>query len=84
MPGMFETTRPDEPEAALGNIPSTPPAAVASASEWKANWPLVLAASVGFSFFIILTASTGLFFEPLTREFAWSRRCFPPAPPSPC
>lgn len=41
--------------------------------EWKANWPLVLAASVGFSFFSVMIAATGLFFEPLTREFGWSR-----------
>lgn len=42
-------------------------------SEWKAHWPLVLAASIGFSFFSVMMASTGLFFEPLTREFGWSR-----------
>lgn len=42
-------------------------------SEWKSNWPLVLAAAVGFSFFSIMMASTGIFFEPLTREFGWSR-----------
>lgn len=44
-----------------------------AAAEWRANWTLVLAASVGFSFFTILIASTGLFFEPLSREFGWSR-----------
>lgn len=44
-----------------------------AASEWKASWPLVLAASVGFSFFTIMISSTGLFFEPLTKEFGWSR-----------
>lgn len=42
-------------------------------AEWKANWTLVLAASVGFSFFTILIASTGLFIEPLREEFGWSR-----------
>lgn len=41
--------------------------------EWRANWKLVLAASVGFSFFSVQIASTGLFFEPLTKEFGWSR-----------
>lgn len=42
-------------------------------NEFRAHWPLVLAASVGFSFFSVMMASTGLFFEPLTREFGWSR-----------
>jgi predicted MFS family arabinose efflux permease len=41
--------------------------------EWKANWSLVLAASLGFSFFTIMIASSGLFFEPLQAEFGWSR-----------
>lgn len=44
-----------------------------SAAEWRANWTLVLAASVGFSFFSILIASSGLFFEPLGAEFGWNR-----------
>jgi MFS family permease len=43
------------------------------ASEWKVNWPLVLAASVGFSFFSVMIAATALFFEPLTKEYGWSR-----------
>ena len=41
--------------------------------EWKANWSLVLAASLGFSFFTIMIASSGLFFGPLQTEFGWSR-----------
>lgn len=44
-----------------------------SMNEWKTHWPLVLAAAIGFSFFSVMMASTGLFFEPLTREFGWSR-----------
>jgi hypothetical protein len=39
-----------------------------------------LAASVGFSFFIIPIAATGVFFEPLTREFGWSRMLLSSAP----
>lgn len=46
---------------------------ISARAEWKRNWPLVLTASVGFSFFSIMIASTGLFFEPLTKEFGWSR-----------
>lgn len=42
-------------------------------AEWKAHWPLVLAASVGFSFFSVMIAATGIFFEPLSKEFGWSR-----------
>lgn len=41
--------------------------------EWKASWPLVLAAMVGFSFHSIATYSTGLFIAPLQEEFGWSR-----------
>src|SRR5688572_29758095 len=44
-----------------------------SVVEWRANWALVLAASVGFSFFSILIASSGLFFGPLGAEFGWNR-----------
>lgn len=42
-------------------------------SEWRAGWKLVLAASFGFSFFSVMMAGTGLFMEPLGREFGWSR-----------
>jgi predicted MFS family arabinose efflux permease len=42
-------------------------------AEWRRHWPLVLAASVAFSFTSVMTASTGLFIEPWTKEFGWSR-----------
>jgi len=41
--------------------------------EWQAGWTLVLAASLGFSFFSVMLASTGLFMGPLGEEFGWSR-----------
>ena len=41
--------------------------------EWRQNWTLVLAASLGFSFFSVMLASTGLFMGPLGKEFGWSR-----------
>lgn len=41
--------------------------------EFREHWTLVLAASIGFSFTSVITASTGLFMEPLAREFGWSR-----------
>jgi len=37
------------------------------------GWTLVLASSMGFSFFSILLAASGLFMEPLAHEFGWSR-----------
>ena len=44
-----------------------------AAQEWRRYWTLVFAASMGFSFFSLLVASAGIFFDPLTREFGWSR-----------
>jgi MFS family permease len=41
--------------------------------EWRSGWTLVLAASLGFSFFSVMLASTGLFMGPLGEEFGWSR-----------
>lgn len=41
--------------------------------EWRKHWPLVLAASIAFSFTSVMTASMGLFIEPWTGEFGWSR-----------
>lgn len=46
---------------------------VSAKQEWRSNWTLVLAASLGFSFFSVLLASTGLFMGPLGKEFGWSR-----------
>lgn len=44
-----------------------------TAEEWKSGWKVVLAAAVGFSYFGVMIGSTGLFMEPLGREFGWSR-----------
>jgi predicted MFS family arabinose efflux permease len=44
-----------------------------AAQEWRQNWTLVLAASVGFSFMSIMTTSMGAFIGPLVKEFGWSR-----------
>lgn len=41
--------------------------------EWRSHWTLVLAAMVGVSFVTFPTYTVGFFFEPLTREFGWSR-----------
>lgn len=45
----------------------------AAIEEWKKNWSMVLAASIGFSFSAVVTYSFGLFIEPLGDEFGWSR-----------
>jgi predicted MFS family arabinose efflux permease len=42
-------------------------------SEWRRHWPLVLAAATAFSFTAVMTAGMGLFIEPWTKEFGWSR-----------
>lgn len=47
--------------------------AMSPSQEWRTYWPLVLAATIGFSFHSVVTYSTGLFIEPLSREFGWSR-----------
>ncbi len=44
-----------------------------AAEEWKAHWPVVIAACVGFSFMSFMTPALGVFMAPLTAEFGWSR-----------
>lgn len=44
-----------------------------AAAEWKIGWKLVLACFVGYAFSAVITTSTGVFMEPLGREFGWSR-----------
>ncbi|HKR93617.1 MFS transporter [Novosphingobium sp.] len=41
--------------------------------EWKSHWPLVLTAFLGMSYPAIAYYSIGLFIEPLSRDFGWSR-----------
>lgn len=41
--------------------------------EWKRNWPTVLAAMVGMSFYSVITYSLSTFIGPLEKEFGWSR-----------
>jgi MFS family permease len=42
-------------------------------AEWRSGWTLVLASSIGFSFYSVMIGSLGLFMEPLDNEFGWSR-----------
>ena len=41
--------------------------------EFGRHWQMVLAAATGFSFTSVMTASSGLFLEPVSREFGWGR-----------
>ena len=43
-----------------------------SAQEWRAHWPLVLAATFGLSFGAMPAVTLGLFMQPLNAEFGWS------------
>lgn len=45
----------------------------AAAKEWRNHWTLVLAAAIGFSLQAVATNAIGLFIEPLSIEFGWSR-----------
>jgi predicted MFS family arabinose efflux permease len=47
--------------------------AVAPSGEFRKHWPLVLAAATGFGFSAIVSVTTGLFMEPLGKEFGWGR-----------
>ena len=42
-------------------------------SEFRTYWPLILAAATGFGFSAIVSVTTGLFMEPLGKEFGWGR-----------
>lgn len=46
---------------------------IPKANEWALYWPLVVVSCLGLSYQSALTFSFGLFIEPLTLEFAWSR-----------
>lgn len=54
-------------------VESNSPESLTAVQEWKRYWLLVLAYSFGFSFHSVMSAATGLFMEPLGREFGWSR-----------
>lgn len=41
--------------------------------EWKAHWPFVVSAMVGFSFYTVVTYALGTFTQPLEKAFGWTR-----------
>ena len=45
----------------------------AAIAEWRAHWPLAFAAMSGLSFASIAAYSMGLFMDPLSQEFGWTR-----------
>ncbi len=56
------------------SLPDASPAATGTASaEWQANWPLVLAAAIGFGFMSFMHPVAGIFMGPLEQEFGWTR-----------
>jgi MFS family permease len=44
-----------------------------AAAEWRANWPVVMAAMAGMAVASIIAYASGLFIEPMEKEFGWSR-----------
>ena len=46
---------------------------VSARQEWRMSWTLVLAASVGFSFFSVMLGAIGLYIDIFSKEFNWSR-----------
>lgn len=44
-----------------------------AAREFRDHWTLIVAAAIGFSLTAVVTSSAGLFMEPLSKEFGWSR-----------
>jgi MFS family permease len=42
-------------------------------AEWRSGWTLVMASAIGMSFYSVMIGSLGLFMEPLSNEFGWSR-----------
>lgn len=42
-------------------------------AEWRAHWPVVLAAGAGYAASTIVTYSSSLFIQPMQAEFGWSR-----------
>ena len=42
-------------------------------AEWRAHWPVVMAASAGMGMAAVISYAGGLFIAPLEKEFGWSR-----------
>lgn len=49
------------------------PSIDSASREWRTSWAMVMAACIGMSFHSVTTYGFGLFIEPLTVEFGWSR-----------
>ncbi|MFC4314537.1 MFS transporter [Steroidobacter flavus] len=64
-----------EPDAAVraASPPSAAAADSSALSEWREHWPMVIAAMAGLSFATVAVYSMGLFMEPLSHEFGWTR-----------
>lgn len=49
------------------------PVRFSAAAEWRSRWPTVLAAFIGIGLPVLPYQTLGLFIEPLSHEFGWSR-----------
>jgi predicted MFS family arabinose efflux permease len=54
----------------------TRPQALSARDEWRSYWTIILAALIGYSMVAVPSITLGLFMEPVTREFGWSRAEF--------
>jgi MFS family permease len=54
-------------------MPVSSATSTAAKSEWRAYWPVTLAAAAGFSLHSMATQSIGLFMEPIDAEMGWGR-----------
>ena len=46
---------------------------MSAGEEWRRGWAVVLASSLGFSFFSVMLSGAGIFMGPLGAEFHWSK-----------
>ena len=58
-------------QSSIASVSPVPSAAPSAATEWKLNWPLVVACMIGFSFHAVMSYGIGLFMGPLQEEFGW-------------
>ncbi|HKT86469.1 MAG TPA: MFS transporter [Novosphingobium sp.] len=50
-----------------------PSGPISAAQEWRNNWTLVLAGMIGLTVGVLPSATLGLFMQPLSAAFGWSR-----------
>ena len=71
--GAARSSVPPSEKGAPDLVPVPEGPTLSASAEWRRHWTLVLAAIVGVSFVTFPTYTAAFFFEPLSREFGWSR-----------